>query len=84
MDEVKMRGHRYDWLEWFSHSKIKLYKNRDYRGTTTYFAAYVRRAAKRHGYDVSVKAGEGEILIEILGRTEPNPDVHHNRYRSRK
>lgn len=81
MSEPKTKGRRYQWELWFSKPEIKLYKDKDYNGLDHGFAQYVRRAAKRYGYLVTVKVGVGELKVIVSGRCEPNPGIHTNRYR---
>lgn len=81
MGEAKRKGRRYQWELWFSKSEIKLYKDKDYNGLDHGFAQYVRKAARRYGYIVSVKVGVGELKVTISGRIQPDPSVHNNDYR---
>lgn len=84
MSEPKIKGRRYDWLAWFGRPKTKLIHGEDYNCTTIYFASYIRRAAKRHGYLVSLDVGEGEIELVVNGKVNPDPAVHNNKYRKGK
>ena len=84
MDEPKIKGRRYDWLNHFNQKKFTLVKGKDYAGTTTYFSQYVRRAAKRHGYLISIDVGEGQIVVEVVDQVIPKPEVHTNKYRRGK
>lgn len=83
MDEKKIGGRRYPWLEWFSKEKLILYKGEDYNGSDHGFSQYIRRAAKRYGYSISLTIGMGRIIIDVTGKKEPEPEVHNNQYRKK-
>ena len=83
MNEPRVKGRRYNWHEWFSQKEFKLYKDIDYNGVTTYFASYMRRAAKRHGYIITIVLGESDMIVTVHGRTEEKPEVHNNIYRKK-
>lgn len=84
MSKPKTKGRRYQWDKWFGRSSTKLYRGMDYNGTTTYFAQYIRRAAKRYGYSISIVIGESHIMINVLGKGIEHPEVHTNKYRKSK
>lgn len=84
MSEPKYKGHRYPWEYWFSHNEILLEKRVHYESLDHGFAQYIRRAARRYGYKVSLVVSEGKILMTIHGKVEPRPEVHDNTYRKRK
>lgn len=71
----KINGRRYPWLEWFSQNKIKLYKDKHYNGLDHAFIQYVRRAAKRYGYIVSIECGVGSVEISVLEKVDAQPGL---------
>jgi hypothetical protein len=72
----KLKGRRYPWKEWFELGKFTIYKGKHYNGLDHAFSQYTRRAAKRHGYLISLTMGEGSITVRVEGRTEECPEVH--------
>jgi hypothetical protein len=77
------KGRRYNWFSWFKNREVKLFRNKDYNGLDHTFAQYSRKAAKRHGYLISVTVCDGYIVIKVHGTTDPCPEVHNNRYRKK-
>ncbi len=84
MSEPKVKGRRYSWEEWFRQTEFTLKREEDYNGLDHGFAQYVRRAAKRYGYQVEVKVGVGQLYITVHGRIEPKPGIHSNKYRGKR
>jgi len=69
--QTTKHGRRYDWGRIFGNRIVTLRRDVDYNGLEHSFVVYVRRAARKFGYRISVSPGDRSVTITVHGKKKP-------------